>query len=394
MTDNFSYLLPFIFFAFGCVFVVASTFGSPSSRFWGFGYILAALAFAAPILLGQLNPAVSAMVAEISFLSAFFFYGQALVSRFGVAKALAIRLSLYLTVLVSLAYVIFVQVDLRSEMLISDTTCALLLASGIVLVRRSLRTVVDKILVAMATLVVLDCASRALGTLILATSGSYPTMDSFFASDYAFFTQLSASVIGFLMALTVLGVIMSDIVASHRFIAEHDPLTDLLNRRGFEAALPVGSKGGVPAGAVIMGDIDHFKVVNDRYGHAVGDQVILAFAKALRESLPPEAAIARFGGEEFVVFLPQAGMPEAVTFAETVRTAFKTCNGRSDGVGQSITASFGVSQTAAGDHSVHEAIARADASLYQAKGGGRDRVVAEGQRLDASASALKIVASN
>ncbi|WP_312991553.1 GGDEF domain-containing protein [Rhizobium populisoli] len=209
-------------------------------------------------------------------------------------------------------------------------------------------------------------------------------LDEFLASDYAFFMQVGASILGFLLALTVLGTVMLDVVGQHRHAAEHDPLTDLLNRRGFERAIPDfgtnSGKDGYPAGAVIVCDIDHFKLVNDRFGHAAGDTVIVGLAAALRNGLPGDALSARFGGEEFVAFLPGVTLAEAGVLANAIRLTFAARDWREGGISQQITSSFGVSFTARGDHSMHDAIGRADACLYAAKSSGRNLVVTEGQQ--------------
>ncbi|WP_341872386.1 GGDEF domain-containing protein [Neorhizobium vignae] len=238
-----------------------------------------------------------------------------------------------------------------------------------------------------------DNLVRVSALLILTSSGTYTTLDDFLASDYAFFMQMSASVIGFLMALTVLGTVMLDVVWQHRHAAEHDPLTDLLNRRGFERAIPDFSRESFPSGAVLVCDIDHFKLVNDRFGHAAGDMVIVGLAAALRDGLPSDALVARFGGEEFVAFLPGVTLAEAGMLCNAIRLAFAARDWREGGVTQQITASFGVSATASGDHSMHDAIGRADACLYAAKSAGRNQVVMEGQQAAHAPTQLRVVSA-
>ncbi len=387
--DNFAYLLPFIFFVFGCTFVLLDRWGAVAARYWGMGFIAAALGFALPIVLSEAPVELRAVLAEICFLSAFFSYGHALYRRFDVPAAVLPRTLFASVALAALCYAILVAHDLRTELIISDLSSAFLFLVPLWSVRRSLRRPIDKLLGIIAAMVVLDSASRALGTLILTGSGTYPSLDSFFASDYAFFTQVTASVFGFLLALTVLGTVMLDVIAQHRHAAEHDPMTDILNRRGFERAIPDFTKDSFPAGAVIVCDIDHFKLVNDRFGHAAGDTVIVGLAAALRGGLPPDALSARFGGEEFVAFLPGVTLAEAGVMANGIRLTFAARDWREGGISQQITASFGVSSTARGDHSMHDAIGRADACLYAAKSGGRNQVVTEGQQGTPAAGAAR-----
>jgi diguanylate cyclase (GGDEF)-like protein len=391
--DNFAYLLPFIFFVFGCTFLFLERWGSASSRYWGFGYVSAALGFASPLILAGLPVPVQAIVSNAFFLAAFFFYGHAFLTRFGQPVLLAERVIFCAAALLGISYLIIVKHDLRGELAVSDIACAILLVIPLWQAHRHIRRPIDRLLGAMVGLAIADSLVRVSALLILTSSGTYASLEEFVASDYAFFMQMTASIIGFLMALTVLGTVMLDIVWQHRHAAEHDPLTDLLNRRGFERAMPDFNKESFPSGAVLVCDIDHFKLVNDRFGHAAGDMVIVGLAAALRDGLPADALAARFGGEEFVAFLPGVTLAEAGVLCNAIRLAFAARDWRESGVIQQITASFGVSSTARGDHSVHDAIGRADACLYAAKSAGRNQVVMEGQQAADPPTQLRVVSA-
>lgn len=106
--------------------------------------------------------------------------------------------------------------------------------------------------------------------------------------------QVAASIFGFLMALAVLASQISVIVDRHLHAAEHDPLTDVLNRRGFERRVP-DFREGAPVGAVIACDIDHFKQINDRFGHAAGDIVLIGLSDLLKGTISENGLVARFG---------------------------------------------------------------------------------------------------
>lgn len=392
-TDNFAYLLPFIFFCFGAVFIVLPRWNAcVSTRYWGIGFVSAALGFCEPMVLSAAPVKLGAMIAEFFFLCAYLSYGHAVLARFGLASRYVLaRLALWLVAMAALFCAVVIMENLRAEMIISDFSCALQLTVPLWLCRRHIARPIDRLLAAMAGLVVLDAGSRSIVTLVLTSAGTYPTLDSFFSSDYAYFTQVSASIIGFLLALSVLGASVFDIVSQHRHLAEHDPLTELLNRRGFERLMPDFRPGTFPAGAVVVCDIDHFKTVNDQFGHAAGDGVIIALASVLQESLPAGSMITRFGGEEFVAYLPDVGLDHAEHLANIVRAKFELREWLGSGIDRRITASFGVSAIARGDHSVHDAIKRADVCLYGAKAGGRNQVVAEGNRAAAPGPALRIV---
>jgi diguanylate cyclase (GGDEF)-like protein len=158
-----------------------------------------------------------------------------------------------------------------------------------------------------------------------------------------------------------------------------DALTALYNRAYFlsqirhlldrNAALGIGL-------AVIMLDVDHFKSVNDSYGHCVGDNVLKEVAAVLRESTRSEDLVARFGGEEFIVALPVATVGPAAARAERIRRSLARRR-IAAGAGEiSVTASLGVSfDPSSRTRNVHALISTADHALYQAKTEGRNRVI-------------------
>jgi two-component system cell cycle response regulator len=156
-----------------------------------------------------------------------------------------------------------------------------------------------------------------------------------------------------------------------------DPLTGLHNRRGLEMRLAALAQrpAGPPARMTwVMIDIDHFKRVNDNHGHDGGDAVLKAVAAELRRAARGNDPLARMGGEEFVLLLPDA--PAAVGFriAERLRLAVQVLAIRHAARSVHVTASFGVAEQAAGE-AWAVALERADAALYRAKNEGRNRVV-------------------
>jgi diguanylate cyclase (GGDEF)-like protein len=389
-TDNFAYLLPFIFLVFGTIFLIADRWSDGSARYWGLGYVLSSFGFAFPIIGFALPFSVQAVIANALFFGAFLLYGQALLVRFKRPRLLLPRLSFALVAFVVVCWFILGDENLRSQLAIGDSSLAILFAISIAAVWRFARSLIDRMLVVMASLVIVETMIRVTVLLASTSADNFESLDQFLSSDYAFLMQVTASIVGFIMALTVLGSVASDVIMGHRDAAEHDPLTGLLNRRGFEQALPTARSGAFPAGAVIVGDIDHFKQVNDRFGHAAGDHVIIGFAKILGANLKT-VAIARFGGEEFVAFLPGLSRDEAEKMAENARLAFSGMNWQQHGIDNAITASFGISTTAPGDHSVHDALGRADGCLYTAKNSGRNCVIAEGHRPPEGPPPLRIV---
>jgi two-component system, cell cycle response regulator len=154
-------------------------------------------------------------------------------------------------------------------------------------------------------------------------------------------------------------------------LAYLDSLTGVLNRRAFF------DKAGdlVDAGrrfAAVMFDVDHFKHVNDTYGHAVGDQVLRVIGREARNG---NAILGRLGGEEFAIVLEGSSLQAATLYAEELRRQLADLSFEAAGQTFSVTASFGVAERAANE-SIDQLLKRADAALYQAKRTGRNRVIA------------------
>ena len=168
--------------------------------------------------------------------------------------------------------------------------------------------------------------------------------------------------------------------AALEHLATRDPLTGLHNRRSLDARLAeaqaldrrYGASNGRVHGLLLV-DIDHFKRVNDNFGHPAGDAVLRLVAELLQKSVRVTDVAARFGGEEFAVLLPElAGPLEAVMAAEKIRAAVESASFPEVG---KLTVSIGVSLASPDDADVRPLIDRADAALYEAKRGGRNAVV-------------------
>jgi diguanylate cyclase (GGDEF)-like protein len=166
----------------------------------------------------------------------------------------------------------------------------------------------------------------------------------------------------------------------HRIVEQQalvDALTGLANRRSLEESLRAevarSARFGDPL-AVVIADLDDFKAVNDRYGHAAGDEVLKAFAEALRETVRESDHAGRWGGEEFALILTNTDAEGGVRLAERARAAIEGRAVEVDGATIRVTASFGVAAFPS-RHDAQELFAAADAALYEAKRAGKNRVV-------------------
>ncbi len=159
-----------------------------------------------------------------------------------------------------------------------------------------------------------------------------------------------------------------------------DPLTGVLNRKGFDKTLRAMLDAQPPEGSthvLVMLDIDHFKKVNDTHGHLIGDRVIQGLGEILRATVKgPQAVAARYGGEEFAILLPQTSLASSQQITEAVRArtkALKIRNRSTQEVLVTVTVSGGVAAWRPGD-AADDLVARADAALYASKKAGRDRI--------------------
>ncbi len=160
-------------------------------------------------------------------------------------------------------------------------------------------------------------------------------------------------------------------------LANIDGLTELPNRRRtaeMAQALLLDAKNASLPICVVLMDLDHFKFINDRCGHATGDQVLKEFASASREALRAEDVLGRWGGEEFLLIMPQATMALALSTLERLRTRLLRIELPPSGAGLRVSVSAGVASDDNHTQSLDELIARADSALYVAKHAGRDMV--------------------
>jgi len=165
---------------------------------------------------------------------------------------------------------------------------------------------------------------------------------------------------------------------SARWDAAHDPMTGLANRRSLfqrlDAAIARSRRSGAPLSILAL-DLDHFKQVNDRHGHACGDQVIRAMAAVLEAALRAADDAGRIGGEEFVAVLSDTGIDEALRVAERIRASAAMTTVDCEGEPVAFHVSIGVAELGV-DENAHALLGRADEALYAAKAAGRDRVEA------------------
>ena len=371
MNGSFAFELPLMHITFGVTFLIALRWGQRSALFFGIGFLCNAAGFGLPVVPMGLSDLTVAWVTDILFAISFLCFGQAAVEHFGVPRRLLwARLATCAVSIGLCVYAVVVLDDLHMELLASDGGCVLLLGLALVGQRWAGLRSFDRALFVAAWFVTIESVVRGASSLFTAPD----SVEGFNSSQYAFFMQALGSVLGVVLAMAGLAAVALSVLARYHKLAMQDPLSGLLNRRGFEESIATRLDWGSPPAGIVTCDIDRFKAVNDRFGHAAGDRVIAAIAAIIRARLPEDGIAARFGGEEFLLFLPGRSPSEALKIAEAVRVAIEAEAARVAGLDAAVTASFGISGVVASDFSVHDAIGRADAALYEAKHGGRNRL--------------------
>jgi diguanylate cyclase (GGDEF)-like protein len=204
-----------------------------------------------------------------------------------------------------------------------------------------------------------------------------PANDSMFGSVWMTVLSFESLLFTISTAFILLAMAKERTELRHRTAAMVDPLTGIANRRSFmqDASLLAKRHIGNPhPTAVLLIDLDHFKSINDRFGHALGDRVLAIFADAARKSMRGSDLFGRLGGEEFAAMLTETNREKAVAVAERIRESFAQMAHDVDGCPVRATVSIGLVHSQERTLDVQELLAQADHALYYAKERGRNRV--------------------
>ena len=255
-------------------------------------------------------------------------------------------------------------------------TCAVLFAGMVLVLLRGMRSFARDLRGEMVLFVCLISGISVLNAMKLAKllGGGLEAlrMDSQFQMVFYVYMCSLATILPPLIVWLVLRR-MSDAL---RATAARDPLTQLLNRRGLDAALNTHFRRGAGTAHLLLIDIDHFKRINDTHGHHVGDAVLCGVADALRGAVRKGDLVCRLGGEEFAAICLESDGASALQVAERVRSAIEqksmSQGARRNGVHCTVT--IGVSHGFIGEASLEQAMRQADVALYRGKSAGRNRI--------------------
>ena len=240
------------------------------------------------------------------------------------------------------------------------------------IVRKSATRLIDRILWIMFLSIGASNLMRVAGFFLLPFGSGGAEIAKIHNAVQLFASAIAAN--GGALTILVLGTL--DIVRIYREESVTDPLTKLPNRRGMDARLEqlADENGDLTGVGIILCDIDHFKAVNDRYGHLAGDVILKKTGEFLAQQAKPFGFAARVGGEEFVIIVRAEAAGALEVLAKNICMAMRHIAHAHTGKSISVTASFGVTIIAAGED-FQQASARADKALYLAKAGGRNQVV-------------------
>lgn len=236
------------------------------------------------------------------------------------------------------------------------------------------QTLVDRLL--LGSVAFISAGSVIRPAVIYLLQGGLGTEQLFFQSLYWLSLVLSAVFFLSVIALTLISSASLDTIEALRTEAGTDMLSGVLNRRGFEQGairlIRKAERQGQPV-SLVLADLDHFKQVNDHFGHACGDAAIRQFAACLAARAGADAVVGRMGGEEFAIMASGTTAQAGRLMAEGMRMGLSVCELDFMPAGRRLTASFGVAQRVPSD-TLASLIDRADQALYAAKAAGRDRV--------------------
>ncbi|WP_237479031.1 GGDEF domain-containing protein [Lichenibacterium dinghuense] len=391
-----AFLLPTTLATFSLAFAIVWRYGSKPALWWMIAYAAQCAAYLGEIVPTVFHRTIDTMLVDAVFVLGFVGFGQATALFFRWPRRPWLNLGLAAAICALDAWQIFAVDSLKGEILTVDWGLALLaLVPFLANLRAAPATPVDRAMVAASVLTVLNCT--VISSMFALFGAADASFDTYMSSGYVAWSYTVSTFLNVLVPLVQLTAVALRAIADHRDASEIDLLTGLLNRRGFERAC---ARPGQPQrGFALACDIDHFKAVNDGFGHAVGDGVLVALAGAVRASLPEGAFAARFGGEEFVVFLPGADVDAAVFHANAMLSAFTAEVARALPIPHPVTASLGIAAVGALRSTVHADLQRADRALYAAKQAGRDRISVdsgaqgvEAARAAGERPALRIVA--
>lgn len=305
---------------------------------------------------------------------------QAFLHRFGLSLPLRTMGWVGVVPLAAHLYFFVGAPDLMMRNLISTLICGAIVVVALIRLRPHRRTALDRAIFGVLTVVAVCYLLRPLSW--LGTTLNAP--DNWLWSVPMLTLYLGNVLVVLAIALLLMLAIGTDLISAQVRESRRDALTGIGNRRVLEDAIHADGTGAAGYGAAIMIDLDHFKAINDRYGHSAGDAVLIAVAEALAAGPGRHAVLARVGGEEFALLVPADLLAAAPTLALVAQSTIAALS--CPEIASPLTASAGLAVRTPGE-TLRDTLRRADMALYRAKAAGRNRLeLAAGNILDRNAA--------
>lgn len=335
-------------------------------------FFVFAIAAAFQILLIPRDLGLNAVLTGALYIASAALMMRGMAARYGLRSSNVAVAAACLGILAALVYYFYIVPDLVARIYILNLGTSIILLFPVAQWWRRLGSrSIDRLLFWVYFAFAVSFFPRTFYSVTSAVTGGLST---FVQSPFWITLQLTLMLFAVVLALTILAAAVDDTIEQLQKERNIDSLTLLSNRRNFEeqgtAIIADNRRRDI---SLVLCDIDHFKSINDRDGHAAGDQVLRAFGSIVRDCVRAEDIAARVGGEEFALLLPNTALKGAVELAERLRSLLETTHFRTQAGTRIVTASFGVAQHMENEP-LHTFFARADAMLYTAKSNGRNNV--------------------
>lgn len=342
----------------------------------GLSFVLASLGAIGQILRVPADINLNAVITGALYVGCVLALVNGLIQRLDKKLDSYTTISAFVLIVGGLWYYSYIEYDLRLRIYILNVGCSLVLLRALIGLGPLFGSKgTDKWLYWATFILALSILLRT--SLTLSPEIGATTAGEFGWSRFWIVLQISMALSAVILAVVLIISAMSDQIHDLDQASNHDALTGLLNRRGLDVYLRFNTRRAHDQQlSIVVMDSDRFKLVNDQFGHSVGDAVLVKLAQLLEAGLRRQDAAVRVGGEEFIALLPGTDNTSAAAFAERLRGQIKTTQFEGVPMSHPITASFGVATRRDGE-SFPELFDRADAMLYKAKNHGRNQVVHE-----------------
>lgn len=335
------------------------------------GYILPAIALAAQSMMTNQQLEDWSVIAAIFYLFGIWAIAQGMALRKGGNAHPRLALLISAVTLILLFYYSQVESSIWMRIMVINTSLGLiqLLVAKLFLANAFKGDPLDKTLSTSYLIIIIYTLARPL---VIALTIEPDNIGELTQSNYWLLMLSVSMLLSLWLALLIIAITVRDIMNKMNDERYRDSLTFLLNRRGFfEAAKDFMGSVETNRYFLLTCDIDHFKHVNDNWGHLTGDKVLQKVSKTIVKNVRDDDLVARFGGEEFVIFLRGADMPDARKIAERIRTEIAAITFANIPI--TVTASFGLVEITT-LHDLIKTIDHADTLLYNAKQNGRNQI--------------------